>query len=442
MLFISVFSLQDFVFVVLIFFICRQKAMRDFYDKKLKEMGTLLEEKELETEKLSDELKKIDTNHVRGKELKDRLREKQQQVAALKKKQAELTRLTTVASKNQTQIEKLRKEVTDMKHKKVDLQKIITSERKNHAAEVQKLKKQSLQKDRELNKVKRASDRKAIEAQKAQQIAKSRLDQINYLKSKFKDTEKRQRMTTVKRGVMNKAGVDPIMVGRRQPKSNSRIVKANGKNAGVDVDTLRDFFDQKVADMGRKESLAEKLAQEWEAHFELTSSREELRKEGYEESGESIQSLDSQIQYKKERIRQLASRLGKRRMGSDDSKRADAYLFDQKFRDIVGSKLNKMDLVPSLSLPRAGALLNLHFFFQICQKQKLRKQRRRCYSGWLSGKGGVLHPLQGQPLLWMNASRKQRPSRLRRTLPFVHTSTSRDWKLPPSPRTNRSISFL
>jgi hypothetical protein len=312
--------------------------MRDFYDKKLKEMGTLLAEKETESEKLSEELNKVDKNHARGKELTARLREKQQQVATLKKKQAELSRLTTVASKNQSQVEKLRNEVIDMKHKKVDLQKQITNERKMHAAEVQKLKKESLQKDRELNKVKKVSDRKAMEAQKAQQIAKSRLDQINQLKTKYKDTEKRQRLLTVKRGVMNKAGLDPIMVGRRQSK-NEAAGKINGKSADVNVDTLRDFLDQKVADIGRKESLAEKLAQEWEAHFELTSTREELIKEGYEESSESIQSVDSQIQYKKERIRQLASRLGKRRSDSDDhSKGADAYLFDRKFRGIVGGK--------------------------------------------------------------------------------------------------------
>jgi myosin heavy subunit len=327
------------------------QAMRDFYDKKLREMGDLLLEKETESEKLSEELKNVDKNHARGKELTERLREKREQVATLKKKQSELTRLTTVASKNQSQIEKLRDEVINMKHKKVDLQKQITHERKTHATEVQKLKKESLQKDRELNKVKKVSDRKAMEAQKSQQVAKSRLDQINQLKTKYKDTEKRQRLLTVKRGVMNKAGLDPIMVGRRRSKAAPSPGKVNGKSVDVDVDTLRDFFDQKVADIGRKESLAEKLAQEWEAHFELTLTREGLTKEGYEESSESIQSADSQIQYKKERIRQLASRLGKRRNESDDhSKGADAYLFDRKFRDIVGGTFILRNLrVPCLT---------------------------------------------------------------------------------------------
>jgi hypothetical protein len=176
-------------------------------------------------EKLSEELKKLDKNHSKGKELAERLRQKQEQVAALRKKQAELTRLTAVASRNESQISRLCNDVVEMKQKKVDLQKLITSERKTHFLEVQKLKKESMQKDRELNKVKKISDKKTMEAQKAQQVAKSRLEQMNRLKTKYRETDKRLRMQTVKRGVMRKAGLDPVMVGRRQSKT-----KAANKN--------------------------------------------------------------------------------------------------------------------------------------------------------------------------------------------------------------------
>jgi hypothetical protein len=165
-------------------------------------------------EKLSEELKKLDKNHSKGKELAERLRQKQEQVAALRKKQAELTRLTAFASRNESQISRLCNDVVEMKQKKVDLQKLITSERKTHFLE-------SMQKDRELNKVKKISDKKTIEAQKAQQVAKSRLEQMNRLKTKYRETDKRLRIQTVKSDVMRKAGLDPVMVGRRQSKTKA-----------------------------------------------------------------------------------------------------------------------------------------------------------------------------------------------------------------------------
>lgn len=303
-------------------------------------MSVLLGEKEKETEKLSEELKLLDENHSSGKEVAERLKRKQQQLAELKKKKAELARLTSVASKNENQISKLHNEVVDMKQKKVELQKQITSERKSHAAEVQRLKKETIKKDKELNKVKKIKDQKTLEAQRAQQMAKSRLEQVNQLKTKYKETEKRLRMQTVKRGVMTKAGLDPVMVGRRpltkRPQSTSPS-ESDGKS--VNIDGLRDMFDQKVADVGRREALAEKLAQEWEEHLDLSSRRDELTQTHKEESAEAVEALNSQIKYKEDRIRQLAVRLGKRQRDTEDEVEDDEkFLFGSEFKKAIGSK--------------------------------------------------------------------------------------------------------
>jgi myosin heavy subunit len=320
--------------------------MREFYEDKLNEMSTLLAEKETESETLSEELKKLDKNHSGGKELAERLRQKQEQVAGLKKKQAELTRLTAVASRNESQISRLCNDVSEMKQKKVDLQKQITSERKTHFLEVQKLKKESMQKDRELNKVKNISDKKALEAHKAQQVAKSRLEQMNRLKTKYIEADKRLRMQTMKRGVMRKAGLDPVMVGRRQSKTKAadknNKTSREVKDDAINFDNLRDFFDQKVADVGRREALAEKLAQEWEDHLELSIQRDELlTQDAGGDPSDALESLDSQIKYKEDRIRQFASRLGKRQKELDEKKsqEEEPFLFDQGFTKIIGSKL-------------------------------------------------------------------------------------------------------
>ena len=312
--------------------------MREFYEGKLHEMEELLTQKELESEKLSQELKLMDANHSGGKELAEKLRIKQEQILELRKKQQELARLTSVVSRNESQIVRLRNDILEMKQKKVTLQKQIADERKNHALEVQELKKQSMQKDKELNKVKRESDKKAFEAEKAQQVAEARLEQMNQLKIKYKESEKQLRMATVKRGVMLKAGLDPVMVGRRHSKKTSSV-EVDGRET-VDYDTLRDFFDQKVAEVGRREALAEKLAQEWEEHLELSTKRDEMAQNGDEDSNDALASLDSQIKCKEDRIRQLASRLGKRRSGESDkgSSGNETFLFGSDFEKVTNGK--------------------------------------------------------------------------------------------------------
>jgi myosin heavy subunit len=324
--------------------------MREFYQEKLREMETLLAEKEQETEKLVEELSKLDKDHSGTHELAARLKKKQEQVAELKRKQSELTRLTTVASKNESQISKLSSEVYEMKYKKVELQKQMAAERKSHALEVQKLKKESMQQQKELNKVKQLKDKKTLEAERAQQMAKTRLEQVFQLKNKYKESEKRLRILTVKRGVMSRAGLDPVMVGRRQSKNSqsktSQSASDQQNEESINLDGLREFFDQKVADVGRREALAEKLAQEWEEHLDLSSQREDLQQnDDLEDVEESIESLDSQIKYKEGRIRQLAARLGKPKKGSEnDSTDEEMFLFTKDFKKHVGSTSKNLSL--------------------------------------------------------------------------------------------------
>lgn len=306
-------------------------------------MAAMLSEKEQEAEKLSHELSKLDKDHHESQELADRLKRKQEQLVELKRKQAELTRLTTVASKNESQIAKLTKEVTDMKCKKTELQKQITAERKSHALELQRLKKESMQQQKELNKVKKARDKKTMEAERAQQMAKTRLEQVFQLKNKYKESEKRLRMQTVKRGVMSRAGLDPVMVGRRQTRKTSDLNKGQSTSEGqnedsINIDGLRDFLDQKIADVGRREALAEKLAQEWEEHLDLTSELEDALQNTPDDDGEYVESLESRIKYKEQRIRQLATRLGKPRKESEDSKDEEVFLFTKEFKKYAGSK--------------------------------------------------------------------------------------------------------
>jgi len=311
--------------------------VREFYGEKLYEMETLLARSKIEGKQISQELDRLEKGHSHDAELQKKLKEKEEQVAQLQKKQIELTRLTSVATRNESQIKSLQIEVSQMKKKKTDLKKQIVNKGKRHAAEVHKWKKQLMQKERELNKVKRISDKRGMKAEKTRTVAKSRLEHINQLKSKFKESEKILRIQTLQCDVMNKAGFDSVMVGRNDSKRQAVCARRVG-HAGFDSDGLREFFDGKIADVGRKEALAEKLAQEWEDHLELSIQKLELQM--VDEGNEDVNTLDSKIKYKEDRIRQLATKLGKRQKNLEKNQEDDSFLFNRTFRRLVGSKLD------------------------------------------------------------------------------------------------------
>jgi Kinesin motor domain len=285
-------------------------TMREFYEEKLKQMEVQVKERESEREALLVELSKLELASPRAKELprtkelEEQLRNKERHIAGLKKRQTELISLTGVSTRNESEINRLKKDIVSMKTQKVELQKLINAERKSHADDINRMKKKMLHHDKEANKWKKISDQKAAEAEKALLVSKSRLEQIGTLKMKYSNAEKLLRVRTVKRGVLEKAGIDSVLIGRRIAKKAKISTKSK-----IDIDAVRDFLDKKVADIGKKEAIADKLAHEWEDHLELLVQKQELSKTGA--SSLAKQNIDIQLKYKEERIRKLAEQLGK-----------------------------------------------------------------------------------------------------------------------------------
>ena len=307
----------------------RYEQMREFYEEKLKQMEHSLLEKEEERESLVKKLQeaeKAKNSVAKSMELREKLRKKEEHITVLKKKSAELRHLTTISSRNANEISRLSRDVEDMKRRKVDLQRLLASERKAHQEEIKRMNKEALQRDRELNKLKRHSNKLEIEADRANKIAKSRLEELGALRLKYKDTEKKLRVQSVKRGVRAKAGIDPVMVGQREKSKQS-----------IDTNALRDLFDEKVSEVARKEALVNKLAEEWEQHFQLTAKRDEV---AANDSPEDLENLDLQLKWKEDRIRNLAKKLEKEHTAEQklDPKSAnEAFLFDAQFNRLCRS---------------------------------------------------------------------------------------------------------
>jgi DNA repair exonuclease SbcCD ATPase subunit len=359
--------------------------MRDFYEAKLREMGDVLKEKEGEREHLLEELKRSKDGESPNKELQARLVEKERAIAVLRKKQRELRDLTSVSAQNHTEISRLTREVQSMKGKKVDLQKQLGQVRRDHATEKRQLQKTAMQKDREINKWKKSSTQNEVHAQKANQVAKARLSELGQLRSKYKDAEKKFRMASLKRGVMQKAGLDPVLVGRRNKDQHSPASKAAARTSAntVDLDALKAHFDQKIASVVRKEAIVDKLAHEWEEHLDLTTRKQEMEESG-DADPDSIESLSVQIRFKEERIRQFANRLGKHAPSSEAKlntpAETDPFLFDQEFLNLCsrefGCALNiAVTSVAHVALSLSHTLQDLHLMHP-------RIQRLRSCSVW------------------------------------------------------------
>ncbi|GAX18997.1 kinesin family member 4/21/27 [Fistulifera solaris] len=310
--------------------------MREFYEEKVRQMESALSEKEAEREQLLLKLRNTHASDATSlASLRDLLKEKDKNIENLRKKHKQLVGLTSVSSRNQVQITRLQEDVKEMKRRKVLLQKQITRERRDHANEIKQLQKEAVKKDRELSRLQKVTADKENEARKAHLVSKSRLEELGQLRAKYRDSEKRLRVLSVKQGVMAKAGIDPVLVGRKSNvsrKTETQTSNNTGTEQNFIINGIRKYFDEKVEEIARKEAIADKLAQEWEAHFELSSQKATMK--DLLPTSEEAQSLDLQIKFKEDRIRQLARRLGTVEASESrngHTKTVDSFLNEEKF---------------------------------------------------------------------------------------------------------------
>jgi hypothetical protein len=314
--------------------------MRKFYDDKLNELKNALEEKESERDQLLRDLQLAEERNSASEELKDRLREKQQQIDSLKKMQTNYKKQTGEASRNEADIARLsqlQQDVKHMKKRKADMQKELAYEKRNHAKEVSRLSKMVGQKDREINKVQKYSNQLAVDAEKVKAISMMRLSELAQLKKALR---------LYKRGV----GLDPVLVGRRQARTKEKnggdrkVKGSESMMSSIDVDSIRDYFDKKVASVVRKEALVDKLAKEWEQYFELNTRLKGIVDGSDEDnSSETRETLEVQIRFKNDNIRKLAQRVRRQELTeSSDGEipsQSDSFLFDAEFSKLSTGKV-------------------------------------------------------------------------------------------------------
>jgi len=327
----------------------KYEKMKLFYHGKLKQMTMQLSIQEAEKVKLETELKKNEIDSQQYKELAVKLNAKQKHIDQLKKRHTEVKALTSIASRNEAVITNLTTEIEEMKRKKTSLEHQLLKERKEHAKMLLHFQKKASTQQKKVIQMRHQLATTLAQKQKVQDIAKAHAEEITELRSKYKSAEKRLRMQTLKRGMMEKAGIDPVLIGHHGRRTTTKTAKSSysrndtRSHSSGDIHKMRSFLDDKIAEISRKEAAADKLAHEWEDHLDLTNRKEQFVADNGKRNdstiSDEIEALDFQIKYKESRIRQLASKLtNKSSNGNISTSRSfshDALVGDKAFESIT-----------------------------------------------------------------------------------------------------------
>ncbi|GMH93036.1 hypothetical protein TL16_g12518 [Triparma laevis f. inornata] len=310
------------------------EAMRGFYENKLVEMGKKLSEDEKEKETLKKEIEKISKEGKGGnlKTLQKQLAEKEHQISRLRNQKKELQNLTRVEARNEKHVARLKAEVDSMKREKVNLTKRIDDERRNGRLALEKARKDGDKIKREGYRWKQEAGRQRVIADNAKKMSKLRLEDANRTRSKYREAERVLRMQTLKRGVMKRAGLDGILLGRRS-------MSVSGPGSGVNHEELRRWLGGRLEDVSKKEAAADKLAMEWEERMELIEALDA------ETILDKREVLEKALAKKEGRIRQLSKMLGKGMLGEakdtgqkDRGKRDVSFLTSREFKALHADK--------------------------------------------------------------------------------------------------------
>lgn len=301
--------------------------MKAFYEEKLKKMSLKLSVQEAEKTSLETELQKYSKNSKKYIDLEEALAKKEKYISRIKKRQVEIQSLTSVASKNEAVIFDLTSEISKMKIQRDDLQKQLLKERKTYTTMLRKMEKKSITQIQDLGKIREQLDTTLAQKHRVEEMARSRGEELAKLRDQYKNAEKRLRMQTLKRGILERSGVDQIMIGRYDKKSrSSKTTSYELTNNPIgfssnDINKMRKVLQEHVTELSKIESTADLLAKEFSDHLELCTRKASASEKGDHQDDleikDEIESLDFQIQYKESRIRKLAARLDRSKLKDD-----------------------------------------------------------------------------------------------------------------------------
>ena len=165
--------------------------MRSQYETKLKELETQLTIFEGERDNMINSLNSSGNNADASQNIKMSISAKEHQISALKKRHTKLATLTESSMHTGNVIDSLKGEVESLKRQKAELQKKLLIEQNAHFQEVSKLRKEAATHERIAERSRVDLHRLLKKKEQSDRVAKMRSDEINRLRIKYRDVDKK-----------------------------------------------------------------------------------------------------------------------------------------------------------------------------------------------------------------------------------------------------------
>jgi len=288
------------------------EVMKNFYENKLQLLSQEVQQKQGERDRLELDLQEIIQSKLESttitreheKVLRDKLFKKDEELAALKRRQNELNNLSQVQIRSLRQLSKLEEEICSMKKQRVDLTKTLQIEKKKHFTILS-------EKIKEIDRLKVSLHRTSNELKKV---------------GKDKDRAENKVKEALKEGAaMRKKANDLLKFSSESSaKSARKVMSYAAKSSGsyyLNENDLKihKWLDKCITNIVEKEQIASSLKKHCEQQLSLLHKKsmlenkrsDDINADALVELEEELDCLESQLKLRNDQIYEIRHQLSK-----------------------------------------------------------------------------------------------------------------------------------
>mmetsp|Transcript_1165 Transcript_1165/g.1891 ORF Transcript_1165/g.1891 Transcript_1165/m.1891 type:complete len:1638 (+) Transcript_1165:189-5102(+) len=253
-------------------------AMKTFYEEKLQALCQQMETKEAEKQRVLEELHELSLRNeiatvkqAREDQLRRKLHDKDSELQALRKRQAELSHLSKVQSRSAEQLRKLESDIVSMKRQRVELARKLQFEKKEHLSALNKKAKEIDQLRRELSRAMTKVQKLGREKEQAEVKVKEIIRDNVVRRKRLSRSSNTLRSSPTENSTSSKtlSSRETRRILRNTPKSGGRVLSEE------ELKTKK-WLDKQVRGIAAREDAAEALRLQCEQQLALINKKKQL----------------------------------------------------------------------------------------------------------------------------------------------------------------------
>jgi hypothetical protein len=358
------------------------EIMKNFYESKLEALSADVALQEAEKNRLVSELQELSErslNTEREEHLRAKLKEKEEQLKLLKKRQQDLIQRAQIQARSLNQINKLENDIEEMKRQRVDLMRTLHAEKKKHLAALNQKAREIERMKTELLNAEAAVKKVYQEKERAQRMTKDALREGADLRKRMNDMVKQSSGILVS-NYMELSGKNTKRP-TRGPSPKSGMFGSGKRILSEDELKMKRSLEQAIQSATAREDAAESLRRQYEQQLALINQKRVL-----ELSRSSLRDIlvgglaqndvvplsvsqeeEAALKDIEERIQNLDGQLMSRRMRIEGMK---LHIGDEFGDDFHDAGLEMLEKKTASSLPAAQEIIRLMFEMLVTTKRQ------------------------------------------------------------------------